>query len=82
MALNHFKSKGSAPTSQAQQTNFDQGDGQGAWNALRVQQAQRLAVLLAGLRQDPEGDGWCLAEADGRLQWLFAIYRVMAFSCD
>ncbi|MCB1225963.1 MAG: ExeM/NucH family extracellular endonuclease [Verrucomicrobiales bacterium] len=51
VALNHFKSKGSAPTSQAQQTNFDQGDGQGAWNALRVQQAQRLAVLLAGLRQ-------------------------------
>mgnify|MGYP001302936654 CR=1 FL=1 len=37
-----------------------------------------VPLLLAGLRQDPEGDGWCLAEADGRLQWLFAIYRTAA----
>lgn len=26
----------------------------------------------------PEVDGWCLAEPDGRLQWLFGLYRVPA----
>ena len=40
VVVNHFKSKGSCPTDGS--ANTDQGDGQGCWNALRVQQAQRL----------------------------------------
>ena len=44
VCINHFKSKGSAPTSGP---NADQGDGQGAWNLLRVQQANALVSWLA-----------------------------------
>jgi hypothetical protein len=41
--LNHFKSKNATDATGA---NLDQGDGQGAWNALRKQQSQRLHVFL------------------------------------
>lgn len=44
VAVNHFKSKGSCPSGGA---DDDQGDGQGCWNAQRVQQAQRLRNFLA-----------------------------------
>ena len=47
VVVNHFKSKGSCPTSGA---DLDQGDGQGCWNALRVQQAQALRETIAGLQ--------------------------------
>ncbi len=42
--VNHFKSKGSCPAAGDADFagNFDAGDGQGCWNARRVQQAQRL----------------------------------------
>lgn len=40
LVVNHFKSKGSCPSDGS--LNTDQGDGQGCWNALRVQQSQRL----------------------------------------
>ncbi len=40
VVVNHLKSKGSCPTDNS--TNTDQGDGQGCWNTLRTQQAQRL----------------------------------------
>jgi predicted extracellular nuclease len=42
--VNHLKSKGSCPASGA---DTDQGDGQGCWNATRVQQAQRLRSFVA-----------------------------------
>jgi predicted extracellular nuclease len=40
--VNHMKSKGSCGTG----ANGDQGDGQGCWNALRVQQANRLTGVF------------------------------------
>jgi predicted extracellular nuclease len=43
VVVNHFKSKGSCPSSGA---NADQGDGQGCWNALRVDQATALRATL------------------------------------
>lgn len=43
VVVNHFKSKGSCPASGA---DADQGDGQGCWNALRVQQAQALLTFI------------------------------------
>ena len=44
LLVNHLKSKGSCPAANAIQYNgnFDSGDGQGCWNLLRTQQAQRL----------------------------------------
>ncbi|MEW5789129.1 MAG: ExeM/NucH family extracellular endonuclease [Pseudomonadota bacterium] len=48
VVVNHFKSKGSCP-SDASDPNADQGDGQGCWNGLRVEQAQALADFAAGL---------------------------------
>ena len=39
LIVNHFKSKGSCPTDGS--LNTDRGDGQGCWNALRVEQATR-----------------------------------------
>ncbi|HEX6291459.1 MAG TPA: ExeM/NucH family extracellular endonuclease, partial [Herpetosiphonaceae bacterium] len=42
--VNHFKSKGSCP-SDPNDPNADQGDGQGCWNAKRVQQAQALLTF-------------------------------------
>ncbi|MCY7312912.1 MAG: ExeM/NucH family extracellular endonuclease [Pseudoxanthomonas sp.] len=49
VVANHFKSKG---CSEAEGANLDQGDGQGCWNALRTESAQRLH---AWLKQDPTG---------------------------
>ncbi|MFI7446597.1 ExeM/NucH family extracellular endonuclease [Nonomuraea sp. NPDC049714] len=43
MVVNHLKSKGSCPSSGP---DTDQGDGQGCWNATRVQQAQALLKLV------------------------------------
>ena len=44
VVVNHLKSKGSCPTG-SDPGNADSGDGQGCWNALRVQQAQRLLTV-------------------------------------
>lgn len=42
--VNHFKSKGSCPSTTANaDPDQDQGDGQGCWNDLRTKQATRLA---------------------------------------
>lgn len=54
LVVNHFKSKGSCPAG-ADDPDADQGDGQGCWNALRVQQAQALRTFLGGIR-DGVGD--------------------------
>jgi uncharacterized protein len=48
LVVNHFKSKGSCPSSTAD-VNADQGDGQGCWNTKRTQQAQALASFANGL---------------------------------
>ena len=45
VCVNHFKSKSVGSASGG---NADQGDGQGAWNVLRTQQAAALAGWLAG----------------------------------
>ncbi|BCU77222.1 hypothetical protein llg_19370 [Luteolibacter sp. LG18] len=50
VCVNHFKSKGSPPTSGV---DTDQGDGQSAWNNRRTQQATTLASWLA---TNPTGD--------------------------
>ncbi|MET8004724.1 ExeM/NucH family extracellular endonuclease [Nonomuraea glycinis] len=46
MVVNHLKSKGSCP---AGGPDTDQGDGQGCWNATRVQQTQALLGLVKDL---------------------------------
>ena len=51
VVANHFKSKG---CSEAEGPDQDQGDGQGCWNALRVDSARRLD---AWLKTDPTGSG-------------------------
>lgn len=45
VAVNHFKSKGSCPRD-GNRTNADQLDGQGCWNAIRVESAELLAELM------------------------------------
>jgi len=52
VVVNHFKSKSSCPASGL---DADQGDGQGCWNATRVEQAQALRGYLQGL-QASSGD--------------------------
>ncbi len=52
VVVNHFKSKGSCPTSG---NNTDQGDGQGCWNVLRTEQAQALRSTVQNL-QTTSGD--------------------------
>jgi len=49
LLVNHFKSKGSCPAATAAHYNgnSDSGDGQGCWNLLRTQQAQRLRAFVA-----------------------------------
>ncbi|KAB8140515.1 ExeM/NucH family extracellular endonuclease [Chloroflexia bacterium SDU3-3] len=42
--INHFKSKGSCPSDGSLDT--DQGDGQGCWNAKRVQQATEMLSFI------------------------------------
>ena len=55
--VNHFKSKGSCPsTSASSDPDQDQGDGQGCWNDLRVQQAERLANGFIPQVQSAAGD--------------------------
>ncbi len=51
VVANHFKSKG---CSEATEADTDQGDGQGCWNALRLDSAQRLHAWLSS---DPTGTG-------------------------
>lgn len=53
VVVNHFKSKGCTDATGA---DLDQGDGQGCYNALRVQQAQRLAAWIAGTVVPAAGD--------------------------
>jgi VCBS repeat-containing protein len=45
VVVNHFKSKSSCP-SDPLDPNADQGDGQGCWNAKRIQQAQTLLNFI------------------------------------
>lgn len=56
LIVNHMKSKGSCPD--AGSADADRGDGQGCWNATRMQQARRLAeVFVPQVRaaaQDPD----------------------------
>lgn len=52
VVVNHFKSKGSCPTSG---NDADQGDGQGCWNALRTEQSQALRTYITSL-QASSGD--------------------------
>ncbi|PKO48129.1 MAG: hypothetical protein CVU31_07320 [Betaproteobacteria bacterium HGW-Betaproteobacteria-4] len=47
VVVNHFKSKGSCPASGA---DAEQGDGQGCWNDLRIQQAQALRNAVHNLQ--------------------------------
>ena len=54
LVVNHLKSKGSCPA--GGDPNADQGDGQGCWNALRVQQAQRLRSFVAQLQSASGSD--------------------------
>ena len=51
VVANHFKSKG---CNEAEGADQDQGDGQGCWNALRLDSARRLD---AWLKSDPTGSG-------------------------
>lgn len=47
VVVNHFKSKGSCPsTSAASDPDQDQGDGQGCWNATRLQEAQAVRSFV------------------------------------
>ena len=52
LVVNHFKSKGSCPSSSDADFagNGDSGDGQGCWNARRVQQAQALRTFVARMQ--------------------------------
>lgn len=63
--VNHFKSKGSCPDpgDPDYAGNFDSGDGQGCWNAKRVQQAQALLEFIDE-RQTTSGDDDVLVIGD------------------
>jgi Ca2+-binding RTX toxin-like protein len=54
LVVNHLKSKGScpAPSDPDAAGNTDAGDGQGCWNARRVQQAQQLRGFVAQLQNN------------------------------
>lgn len=49
VVVNHFKSKSSCPTV-ASDPNADRGDGQGCWNARRVEQAVALDAFINDLK--------------------------------
>lgn len=49
VVVNHLKSKGSCPSDSSDE-NADKGDLQGCWNALRVQQAQRLSTFIGNVQ--------------------------------
>ncbi|NJM08359.1 DUF11 domain-containing protein [Candidatus Gracilibacteria bacterium] len=53
--VNHFKSKGSCPSDDTD-PNADQGDGQGCWNALRVEQAQQLLTFIETVKTSSSDD--------------------------
>ena len=48
LVVNHLKSKGSCPAGGG--ADADQGDGQGCWNATRLQQAQQLRKFVSQLQ--------------------------------
>lgn len=52
LVVNHFKSKSSCPAAGAPDApgNVDSGDGQGCWNAQRLQQSQALRSFVALLQ--------------------------------
>ena len=52
LIVNHLKSKSSCPAATDADAlgNTDAGDGQGCWNAQRVQQAQRLRTFVAQMQ--------------------------------
>jgi len=54
VVVNHFKSKGSCPTGSG--GDADQGDGQGCWNALRIEQATALSGFIASKLQTVDPD--------------------------
>ncbi|HZK52556.1 MAG TPA: hypothetical protein VFD47_13455, partial [Actinomycetota bacterium] len=47
VVVNHFKSKGQSGLNDPNDPDFDQGDGQGFWNATRTASAEALADWLA-----------------------------------
>jgi len=59
VVANHFKSKGSDPKDGS--ANADKGDGQGAWNQARVQQAQALVEFADGMKKTANTDKVVLA---------------------
>ncbi|WP_436496200.1 ExeM/NucH family extracellular endonuclease [Actinokineospora sp. HUAS TT18] len=61
VTANHFKSKGSCPTSGP---DTDQGDGQSCWNPRRTQQAQELASWLDSVVKPGAGDSDVLIVGD------------------
>lgn len=63
--VNHLKSKSSCPAAGDADAagNTDAGDGQGCWNAQRVQQARRLAMFVAQ-RQAASGSNDALLVGD------------------
>lgn len=54
VAVNHFKSKGTSGLTNTNDPNYDQGDGQGFWNATRTDAANALVNWLA---TDPTNSG-------------------------
>jgi len=61
LVVNHLKSKGSCGGGTG---NTDSGDGQGCWNATRVQQAQRLVDVFIPQIVQAAGDARVLAVGD------------------
>ncbi|GLZ39725.1 hypothetical protein Acsp05_33490 [Actinokineospora sp. NBRC 105648] len=61
VVANHFKSKGSCPTTGP---DTDQGDGQSCWNARRTAQATELASWLSGTVVPAAGDPDVLVVGD------------------
>lgn len=56
VVVNHFKSKSGCP-GDASDPNADKGDGQGCWNARRVEQAEALLAFVDGIvttSRDPD----------------------------
>lgn len=59
VVANHFKSKGSDPKDGS--ANADTGDGQGAWNQARVQQAETLVEFADSMKKTANTDQVVLA---------------------
>jgi predicted extracellular nuclease len=62
LIVNHLKSKGGCPADGS--LNQDQADGQGCWNALRVQQAERLVTSFIPQVQAAANDSDVLVIGD------------------